>query len=44
MLEEGENNMRLKSWVKWLLFDMLLCDIMLVTLWLYMSRIIEIGG
>lgn len=36
--------MRLKSWVKWLLFEMLLCDIVLVTLWLYMLRIIEIGG
>ena len=36
--------MKLKRWVKWLLFDMLLCDIMLVTLWLYMLRIIEIGG
>lgn len=36
--------MRLKSWVKWLILDMVLCDTMLITIYLYMIRIIEIGG
>lgn len=41
---KGEKKMRLKSWVKWFLFDWMLCDIMLVLLYLYALRIIEIGG
>lgn len=36
--------MRLKSWVKWLLIDLVMVDMLFITLWLYMLRIIEIGG
>lgn len=36
--------MRLKSWVKYLLDLMVITDIILVTMCLYMMRIIEIGG
>ena len=36
--------MRLKSWVKWLLLDFVLLDVCLITTYLYMLRIIEIGG
>lgn len=36
--------MKLKSWVTWLLDIMVITDIILVTMCLYMTRIIEIGG
>ena len=36
--------MRVKSWVKYLLDAMVITDIVLVTMCLYMARIIEIGG
>ena len=36
--------MRVKSWVKWLLIDLVVLDMFFITLWLYMLRIIEIGG
>lgn len=36
--------MKLKSWVTWLLDFMVMTDIILVTMCLYMARIIEIGG
>lgn len=36
--------MRLKSWVKWLLFDLAVVDYFLIVMYLYMLRIIEIGG
>ena len=36
--------MKLKSWVKYLLDIMAITDIILVTMCLYMERIIEIGG
>ena len=36
--------MRLKSWVKWLILDMVVIDVYLITICLYMLRIIEIGG
>ena len=36
--------MRIRRWVKWLILDMVLCDTMLITIYLYMLRIIEIGG
>lgn len=36
--------MKLKSWVTWLLDIMVITDIILITMCLYMSRIIEIGG
>lgn len=36
--------MRIKSWVKYLLDFMLVTDIILITMCLYMARIIEIGG
>lgn len=36
--------MRLKSWVKWLLIDLVMVDMFFITLWLYMLRMIEIGG
>lgn len=36
--------MRLKSWVKWLLMDMVVLDVFLISLYLYMIRLIEIGG
>ena len=36
--------MRLKSWVKWLLFDLVVADCFLITIYLYMLRLIEIGG
>lgn len=36
--------MRLRSWVKWFLFELVAIDVMLITLCLYMIRIIEIGG
>lgn len=35
--------MRLKSWVKWLLGYMIVIDFLLITLWMYMLRLIEIG-
>lgn len=36
--------MRLKNWVKWLLFYMVVADVFLITLYLYIDRLIEIGG
>jgi len=36
--------MKLKSWVKWFLFDFIVADCLLITIYLYMIRIIEIGG
>lgn len=36
--------MKLKSWVKYLLDAMVVIDIVLLTMCLYMTRIIEIGG
>lgn len=36
--------MKLKSWVKYLLDIMVISDIILITMCLYMTRIIEIGG
>ena len=36
--------MRLKSWVKWLLIDLVVVDMFFITLYLYMLRLIEIGG
>lgn len=36
--------MRIKSWVKWLLIDMMILDSVFIALYLYMLRIIEIGG
>lgn len=36
--------MKLKSWVKYLLDIMAITDIILITMCLYMARIIEIGG
>lgn len=36
--------MKLKSWVKWLLVYMVIADFLLVTLCLYMMRLVEIGG
>ena len=36
--------MRLKSWVKWLLIDLVIVDMFFITLYLYMLRLIEIGG
>lgn len=35
--------MRLKSWVKWMLLSMVVFDSVLVVLYLYMLRLIEIG-
>lgn len=36
--------MRLKTWVKWLIGFMVLVDITLIVIYLYMLRLIEIGG
>lgn len=36
--------MRLKTWVKWLIVFMVLVDITLIVMYLYMLRLIEIGG
>ena len=36
--------MRIKSWVKWMLLFFALLDISLIVLYLYMLRLIEIGG
>ena len=36
--------MRLKTWVKWLIVFMALVDITLIVMYLYMLRLIEIGG
>lgn len=36
--------MRLKSWVKYLLIDLVMADMFFVGIYLYMLRMIEIGG
>ena len=36
--------MKLRNWVKWLLLDMVVIDTLLITIYLYMIRLIEIGG
>lgn len=36
--------MKVKSWVKWLIGFMVLVDIVLIVTYLYMLRLIEIGG
>lgn len=36
--------MKVKSWVKWLIGFMVLVDITLIVMYLYMLRLIEIGG
>ena len=36
--------MRLKSWVKWSLLSFVILDGFLITLYLYMIRLVEIGG
>lgn len=36
--------MRIKSWVKWLLVYMVMADLLLITICLYMLRLVEIGG
>lgn len=36
--------MKLRNWVKWLLFNMLVIDTLLIAIYLYMIRLIEIGG
>lgn len=36
--------MRIKSWVKWFILDFVILDCTLITLYLYMLRLIEIGG
>lgn len=36
--------MKLRNWVKWLLLDMVFIDTLLITIYLYMIRLIEIGG
>lgn len=36
--------MKVKSWVKWLIGFMVLVDIALIVMYLYMLRLIEIGG
>lgn len=43
-LRKWVKKMKLKNWTKWLLFNWVLVDFSLVTIWLYMLRIIEIGG
>ena len=35
--------MKIKNWVKWLLLDMVIIDSLLIILYLYMLRLIEIG-
>lgn len=35
--------MKLKNWVKWLLFDLVIADSFLIAIYLYALRIIEIG-
>lgn len=37
-------NIKLKSWVRWLLCYMILADVLLVVIYLYMIRLIEIGA
>lgn len=36
--------MKLRNWVKWLLLDMVVIDTLLISIYLYMIRLIEIGG
>ena len=36
--------MRIKNWVKLFLIDFMILDLFLITIYLYMMRIIEIGG
>lgn len=36
--------MKLRNWVKWLLLDMVFIDTLLIAIYLYMIRLIEIGG
>lgn len=36
--------MRLKRWAKWFILEFVILDGFLVTLYLYMLRLIEIGG
>lgn len=36
--------MKLRNWVKWLLLDMVFIDTVLIAIYLYMIRLIEIGG